>query len=172
MEKGIFALDAQMLVSVGIQLFNASVLCVALTWLLYKPVRNFLRKRADGIRAQLDKARDDMAMAEQLRALYEGKLEEVEQERAGILEAANKLAAEKRGQLLEETHWDIAALQRQAEAGIQLQYERADEEIYARTVALASAMAGKFVAQSLDEGDSARLFDETMRELEGMVWHS
>jgi len=167
MEGRIFALDQQTLISVGIQLLNAVFLAAALTLLLYKPVRKFMRKRADGIQAQLDSARDGMDAAQQSKALYEQKLGEVEQERAGILEEARGLAQERRRQLEAVTAQDIAAMRTRAEAEIQALQERALEENRQKVIEAATALAEKFAAVSMDEAARDRLFEETMAQLEG-----
>ena len=167
MEGRIFALDQQTLISVGIQLLNAAILAVALAFLLYKPVRKFMRARADGIKSQLGRAQADMEAAEKLKAFYERKLEEIELERAGILEQAHRLAEETRGRLTAGAEQEIAAMRARAEAEIRLQRERAQEEARLRVIEAATAMAAKIAAVSLDGATQDRLFAETMAELEG-----
>ena len=167
MEGRIFALDQQTLISVGIQLLNAAILAAALAFLLYKPVRKFMRGRADGIQSQLGRAQDDMEAAEKLKAFYEQRLEEIELERAGILEEAHRLAEDTRGRLTAGAEQEIAAMRGRAEAEIQLQRERAQEEARLRIIEAATAMAAKITAVSLDEAARDRLFEETLAELEG-----
>jgi len=167
MEGRIFALDQQTLISVGIQLLNAVFLAAALTFLLYKPVRKFMRKRADGIQEQLDSARDGMDAAQRSKALYEQKLGEIEQERAGILEEARGLADERRRQLEAAAAQEIAAMRTRAEAEIQALRERALEENKEKVIEAATALAEKFAAVSIDEVARDRLFEETMAQLEG-----
>jgi len=156
MEGRIFALDQQTLIQIGIQLLNAIALAAVLTYLLYKPVRKFMRKRADGIKSQLDRAQDDAEAAEKLKAFYEQRLEEIELERAGILEEARKLADDTRGRLTAGAEQELAAMR-----------ERALEEARQEITEAATAMAGKIAAVSLDGAARDRLFEETMAELEG-----
>ena len=167
MDGRIFALDQQTLISIGIQLFNACVLAVVLTYFLYKPVRKFLKGRADGIKSQLGRAQDDTEAAEKLKAFYEQRLEEIEQERIGILEEARGLADERRRKLEAAAAQDIAAMRERAEADIQLQRDRAQDEARLKVIEAATAMAGKIAAVSLDGAAQDRLFEETMAELEG-----
>ena len=167
MEGRIFALDQQTLISVGIQLLNAVLLAAALAFLLYKPVRKFMRARADGIKSQLGRAQDDMEAAEKLKVFYEQKLEEIELERAGTLEQAHRLAEDTRGRLTAGAEQEIAAMRTRAEAEIQLQRERAREETRQQVIEAATAMAAKIAAVSLDEAARDRLFEETLAELEG-----
>jgi len=166
----VFGLDQQTLISTGIQLFNAVLLAVALSLLLYKPVRNFLRKRAEGINAQIKRAEDDIAAAGELKAQYEKMLEDVELERNAILTSAHQLAAEKSRQMLIEAQADVLAAKERATADIQAERERANEEIRLQIIEVASMMAEKFVACAMDTETQDRLFAETMAELEGMPW--
>jgi len=167
MDGRIFALDQQTLISAGIQLLNAAILATALAFLLYKPVRKFMRGRAEGIQSQLDRAQDDMEAAEKLKAFYEQRLEEIELERAGILEEARKLADDTRGRLTAGTEQELAVTRERAEAEILARRERALEEARQEITEAATAMAGKIAAVSLDGAARDRLFEETMAELEG-----
>jgi len=166
-EGRVFALDQQMLISVGIQLFNACVLAAVLSYLLYKPVRKFLQKRAEGIQAQLTHAEESIAGAEELKALYEQKLEEIERERLAILEAAQDRAAEKSKQKLEAAEQEAAAAKERAETEIRREREEAKDAVRLQIIEVAGALAEKFVAQALlDKDTQDRLFAETLAELE------
>ena len=48
-EGRVFGLDSQTLISIGIQLFNGSILAVALAFILYNPVKDFMEKRREKI---------------------------------------------------------------------------------------------------------------------------
>ena len=168
----LFGLDQQTLISIGIMLFNACVLAVALTFFLYKPVRNFMRRRAEGIQAQITDAEENMAKAYELIALYEKKLEEIAAERIKVMESAHELAAEKGRQMLYEAENEVAAMKARAAAEIQAERKRVDEEIKLHIVEVASVMAEKFVTRAIDKDTQNRLFDETMGELKDTVWQN
>ena len=172
MEGRIFALDQQTLIQIGVQLLNAGVLAALLTWLLYKPVRKFMQKRADGISAQLARAQDETAMAESLKILYEDKVEEFERGRAQALEEAQRLADEKRIALVAQAQRDADSIRAHARAEMALERERAAEEQRLQAIGLAKVMAGKYAAASLDAAAQTRIFDETLAELEGMAWQA
>ena len=166
----IFGLDGQTLISIGIQLLNACILAAALTFILYKPVRKFLNNRTKKIEEQLDNAAENQMRAEELKAAYEKKLEELETERIGVLESAHKLAAEKSKQQLLDAEKEISDMKKQAEAEIQLLHERADEELRLYIIETAGVLAEKFVSHTIDENAQNRLFDETIKELEETAW--
>ncbi|MCL2486851.1 MAG: F0F1 ATP synthase subunit B [Oscillospiraceae bacterium] len=166
----LFGLDGQMLISAGIQLFNASVLAAALAFILYKPVRKFLQARTEKIKAQLTGAEESRARADELKASYEKKLEGIESERIGVLDSANELAAQRSGQMIADAQEKIAAMKEQAEAEIAARRERADEETRRHIIEVAGALAEKFMSLNIDEDTQNRLFDETIANLEGVSW--
>ena len=168
----VFGLDQQTLISAGIQLFNAALLAVALAYILYKPVRNFLNKRAERISGQMRRADDDMAKAAELKAQYEKKLAEIELERAEILESAHQLAAEKSRLLLAEAQKEAAASKERAGLDIIFEREQADEELRQQIIEIASLIAEKFLARAIDPAAHDRLIAETIAELEDTAWPS
>ena len=168
----VFGLDRQTLISIGIQLFNACFLAVALSFILYRPVSDFIRKRAERIRAQFSRAEEDIASASELKTRYEKKLEDIEQERAEILESARRLAVEKSRRILNEAEKEATAVRARAAADLQRERERVNEEMRLYIIELSSIMAGKFMANAIDGDTQDRLFAEATAELEKAVWLS
>jgi F-type H+-transporting ATPase subunit b len=171
-EGRLFGLDQQALISVGIQLFNACLLAIALAYILYKPVRKFMRKRADGIQSQFESARAEMAKANELKALCEQRAADIERERMDILEAAHVSAAEGKERMLGEAFREIATMKERADKEIRKDRERVNEEIRIHIIEVASLIAEKFMARSMDEATQTKLFDEALTELECMTWQS
>lgn len=166
----VFGLDQQTLISIGIQLFNAVLLALVLSRLLYKPVRSFLSKRADKINAQMSRAQEDMAEAAALKARYEEKLLGVDRERQEILEAAQKLTEEKAEQSADKARKEAEAILARAQIDMAVEREKLNEEIKAQIIRVAAAMAAKYIARQIDEETQNRLLDEIMAELEDTVW--
>ena len=168
-ERPLFSLDGQTLISVGIQLFNAVVLAFALRHFLYKPVSKFMKKRTDRIKDQMSAAEDGVKEADALKALYEQKIAELEQERYSVLAAAKTQAAETTVRMIDDAKAEIADMRERAAAELRSERDRADKELKQYVVDVAAHMAGKFVAHSMDESTLERLFDESMSELEAAL---
>ena len=166
----LFGLDMQTFYSILIQLFNAAVLAVLLSFILYKPLSNFLRKRSEGIRAQLNKAEEDMSKADELKAQYEKKLQNIEAERAEVLESARLLAAEKSRQMLADARKESDSLWERARADIEKERERAKEAMKQHIIDISSVMAEKIVVHTIDYYTQERLFSEALAELEDASW--
>jgi F-type H+-transporting ATPase subunit b len=162
----VFALDAQMFLSAGLQLLNVAVLAYVMWRLLYKPVRKFLQGRTDKVAAQLARAADDTAKAGDLKSQYEQKIKDVGLERDEILESARKQAAEKAKQILAEAKTEADAIKARADLEINLERERVKDEMKQAILDVSAAMTEKYVVLALDKQTHDRLFAEAVAELE------
>ena len=169
-EGRVFGLDAGMLTSTIMQVVNAVVLFVLLFFILYKPVRSALEKRAEKIKSQLEQAEQDMNQAETLKAQYTENLSHIEDERLEILDTAQKNAAQKGRDIVEEAKSEADTVKKQAQQDILHQQEQARESLKLHVIELSSAMASKIVSHVIDREAQDRLFDEALRELEDAAW--
>ena len=169
-EGRLFGLDEQTLFSIGVQLLNACVLAAALSYILYKPVQNFLRKRTNKIRTQLENAANDMAVANELKAKYEKSLEIIEHERGEILAKAHKLATKKQQEITIKAKKDAEAIREQARADVAREHEQLRETLRLHIIDVSTVMAGKFITQTIDNKTQNKIFNELIQELEEAAW--
>jgi len=166
----VFGLDSQTLIQIVANLINLAILAVLLTYLLYKPVRNIMRKRTEKIQGQLTQAEEEMTKAVELRRQYEQKMEDVERERNEILGDARKQATETGRQIIAEAKVESDVVRERAAANVQMEWERAEDEMRTAIIEVSAAMAEKFVSLAINKDTHDRLFSETMSDLEGMSW--
>ena len=166
----VFGLDSQTVIGIAIQLFNACVLALALSFILYKPVQKFLRDRSERIGSQISRAEETMAKANALIAQYEQKIELIEQERFDILEAARKQAAEASRETLHEAKREADAIRERGYQDIKKEIEQAREGMRLQIIEVSLAMAEKLLSQTIDTNTHELLFAETLRDLEDSVW--
>lgn len=171
-EGRVFGLDAQTLIQIGFQLFNGIVLAAVLTYLLYKPVKEFMEKRSDRIQNSRDEAEETMAKATALIAEYETKITEIEKERTEILEAARVEANDQRKVILKEAVQEADKLKQQSLAKIAGDKERLKEESRLHIIELSSVIAGKYLAENLDDKAQADYFEDMIAQLEESTWIS
>ncbi|HHU50469.1 MAG TPA: ATP synthase F0 subunit B [Firmicutes bacterium] len=169
-EGRVFGLDAQTLIGVGIQLLNGIILAVALGFILYKPVKEFMQRRAEGIQSQMDNAEAMMAKANALVAEYERKIKNIDQERLELLEAVRQKAVEESKVILEEARKEAAALRRRSLERVAEDKKRLQEEARLHIIEVASLMAQKYLAQKIDEATEEQLFAEAIAQLEEAQW--
>ena len=168
----VFGLDFRTLVTIGLQMLSVGFLAWMLTKLMYKPVLEFMQKRTERIQNQFHRARDEMDTAEALTAEYERKLNNIHKERDAILDEERKTAAENGRQLVAEAKKEADAMRARASAHIELEKERVQAEMRLAIIEVSAAMTAKFMARAIDKTVHDKLFDETMAELEDVVWRS
>ena len=171
-QSRVFGLDLQTAIQVGIILFNVSVLAAVLSHILYKPVQNFLKKRAEKIADQLTRAEEDMTKAAELKAQYEANLKDIEKERVEILEEARRVAAEHTKETLVDAKKEADSIRARASLDIKNEQEQAKEQLRIHIIEVASAMTEKLVSYTIDKETQDRLFEETLKELEEAAWPS
>jgi len=166
----LFDIDMVTIVSAGANLINVAVLAAVLAYLLYKPVRNVLRKRTEKIQGQLTQAEEEMTRAMELKRQYERKLEEIDREREEILGEARKLATETGRRLVAEAKTEADAVRERATANVEMEWERAETQMRTAIIDVSAAMAEKFVSVAISKQTHADMFAEALSDLEGMTW--
>ncbi|MCL1819839.1 MAG: F0F1 ATP synthase subunit B [Oscillospiraceae bacterium] len=166
----VFGIELQTFISVGLTLINLAILAFVLTKLLYKPVLNFLQKRADRVQEQIERAETDSASAAALKLQYEEKLKAIDLQREEILEEARKQAVARSKQILAEAKSESDAVRNRAAKEIELEMERAKDEIRQAILEVSVIIAEKYIARAIDAELHEKLFASTMAELEEAPW--
>ncbi|HHU19897.1 MAG TPA: ATP synthase F0 subunit B [Bacilli bacterium] len=169
-EGRVFGLDLQTFFSGSLQLLNGIILAVALSWLLYKPVKEFLRKRADRIQDEIDQAEATMTKGNELIAEYDKKIQAIDQERIEILEAARLTAEDEAKVILAEAQKEAQEIKKRSLENVSKEQVRFQEESRLYIIELASIMAEKYLTQNIDDESQNKLFEETLAKLEETQW--
>ena len=127
-EGRVFGLDSQTVISIGIQLFNGIFLAVVLRLILYKPVKEFMRKRSEGIRQKMNEADATMVKAQELISQYELKINEIEKERTEILEIARLKSIDEGKLILEDARREASEIKKRSSESVLADKKRLQEE--------------------------------------------
>ena len=165
-------LDPQLLHDTILLAIAVFVLFTLMSYLLFNPARAFLEKRRQKIAGELAEAAEDKKTAEELKAEYESKLKEVNKEADAILAEARKKAMVKEADILEEARTEAARIIERANRQIELDRKKALDEMKQEMISIASLMAGKVVAASIDTNIQNSLIDETLKEMGESTWLS
>ena len=157
--------DIQLLIQAGSQFINIAIVIAVLGFILYIPVRDFLDRRRQGIADQIASAEEQEKQANENKALYESKLKTIETERNEILDSARKRVQEKEVQILAEAKKEAEALRNRAQLDIEREKEKAQDEMKAQIIQIASLMAGRYLSANMDSDTQNRLLDEVISEL-------
>jgi len=166
----VFGIDQQTLIQIIANVINVAVLAAFLAYLLYRPVRTILQKRTSKIQGQLTMAEEELEKATELRHKYEQRMEEVEREREEILGEARKVAADSSRRLLAEAKKEADTIRERAAANVEMEWERAENDMRTAIIDVSAVMAEKFVSLAINKETHDRLFNETISDLEGMTW--
>ena len=168
----LFGLDWQLIMD-ALQ-FGASVFVLFLfaSYLLFNPVRKMLKDRQEGIKKNIDDANADKEAAEKLKALYEEKIKCADKEAEQILSEARQKALRNEAKIVEEAKEEAARIIARAGEEAELEKKRAIDEVKQEMISIASMMAAKVVAASIDTKIQDSLVDETLKEMGDSTWLS
>lgn len=171
-EGRIFGLDEQTFIQIGMQLLNAIVLAFALAFILYKPVKEFLDKRSEGIQGKINDADATMAKAKELIAEYENKIKDIEKERLDILEEARLQTINERELIIEEANKEAEEIKKRSIEGASLEKKKLQEESRLYIIELASLMAERYIVENIGNEEQEKIYKETLSQMEGAKWQA
>ncbi len=164
--------DPQWISDVVITGINIFILFFAMSYLLFNPARDFLEKRRQKIAGDLETARSSKESAVALKAEYEEKLKAIDKEAEAILDEARKQAKKQEAEILEEARNEANRIIERANREIDLEKKKALEDVKTEIVSIASLMAEKAVAASMDINIQDSLIEETLKEMGESTWQS
>ena len=172
MDPRIFGLDPQLLFDTCITLVAMFALFLALSYLLFNPARKLIQKRKDLIQSQLDEAASVKQDAVTMKEEYDAKIAQVEDESAALLTEARKKAKARENEIVSEANEEAHRIIHRAEKEVALEKDKVRDEMKQEMVQVATIMAGKFVAESMDEETQAKLIDDTLKEMGDETWQN
>ena len=168
-DSGILNLDKSLLVTMGIQILNVTLLTVILVYLLYKPVKKFLSDRSQRIKGEIDGAGEIHGDAVELKDQYEKLLAGIEVEREEILRQTHKKAMEKSDQMLFEARREVEVIYNRAMAELELERKNARDDMQQQIIEISHMMAGRFIKLSIDRETQDRMIEQAFADWNGGV---
>lgn len=168
----LFGLDAQLLFNTLLMIVSIFFLFLAMSYLLFNPVRKMLEDRQAKIASDIDTALADKEDAAKLKAEYEAKLKEIDKEAEQILSEARRKALKNEAKIIDDAKLEAASIMRRANEEAELSKKRAMDEVKQEMVAIASMMAAKVVAANIDTTIQDKLVEETLKEMGESTWQN
>ena len=162
----------QLLFGMIFQIVSILILFVALTYILYEPVRKVLEDRRRRIESDVEDAKRKKTEAKEYKAKYEEKLQNVEKETEAILKEARRKAQELENEIITNAKMEAAEITDRAKKEIHLERKKAEDEIKKQMIEMAVLMAGKMITLSLNEEAQMNLIRETLKEMGEKAWQS
>ena len=158
----ILEFNSAFLIKSAIQWLNIILLTALLVYLLYKPVKNYMRGRAERIANDIESARKNNEKSREDKAHYERLIAKIEDEREEILNQAHRIAVERSDQILLAAREEAKHLLAKAEDEIRMERENETEEIKRQIIELSTLMASRFVEMSMDRKTQEYYLDEVL----------
>lgn len=169
-EGRVFGFDTQTLIQVGIQALNGVILAVALTAILYKPVKAFLQKRSERIQSEIDGAYATQAEANELIREYEAKLAAIDEERTRIVESARTLGEDEARAILEDAREEAAEIKKRELESVQAEKERMYEEVRLHAIDLSALIAQRYISREMDDEARKAYSQHALAQMEESGW--
>lgn len=168
----LFNLDAQLLFDTVVMACSMLVLFTLMSYLFFNPVRDMLEKRKQRVADEQEAAKAEHKEAIAYKEEYEAKLKEADKEVQEILSEARKKAMKQETKIIADAKEEAAKIIARANNEIELEKKRALDDMKQEMITIASMMAGKVVAASIDTNIQDSLIDETLKEMGEQTWLS
>ena len=124
------------------------------------------------MQSDIDNAKGDKEKASAMKAEYEEKLKNAEKEAEAILSEARQKALKNEAHIIDEAKQEAARIIQRANEEAKLEKSRALDEMKQEMITVASMMAAKVVAASIDTTVQNGLVEETLKEMGDSTWQS
>lgn len=172
MEPRLFNLDAQLIHDAIFLMISMLVMFTLLSYLLFNPVRDFLKKRQERVKNDIDTAAKDKEDARVLKMEYDAKLKDINYEAELILGEARQKALKNEAKIVEDAKEEAARIIARANAQIELDRKKAADDMKKQMVEIASLMAERAVRGAVDVKIQDSLVEETLKEIGENTWQN
>lgn len=168
----LFDLDLQLLVDALFVLAAVFVLFIVLSYFLFNPAREFLNKRKERIKAEIDESKKSFDDANSLKEEYEKKLNEINKEAEVILAQARQKAIKNENDIIAKAKEEASSIIDRAEAEALLEKKKLADEVKTQMIDVAAVLATKMVSSKLDMNVQNELIQDTLDEIGENTWLS
>lgn len=170
MENRIFGLDIQLGADAVILALAVGFLFFILSYLLFNPARELLKKRQEKIREEMETASREKSDAIEMKDEYTAKLSRASKDVDEILSEGRKKAIARENEIINEAKEEAARVRSRAEKEIELEKSKVRDEVRQEMIGVAQVMAGKIIAASIDDKTQTELIDEALNEMGESTW--
>lgn len=168
----LFNLDAQLLFDTALLAIAVFFLFMLMSYLLFNPARKLLKDRQERIANEIDSAKEDKESAAALKAEYESKLKDIDKDAEQILAEARQKALKNEAKIVDEAKEEASRIIKRAQEEAELEKKHAMDDMKQEMIQIASLMAQKVVAASIDTDIQDTLVEETLNEMGESTWLS
>jgi F-type H+-transporting ATPase subunit b len=150
-----------------LKLVNMLLFFGVLGWLIGGPIKNALAARRVQIKTDADEARARRAKADQLAGDIQARLTQIEADVRGIQERAQVEGEKQKRELIAAAEAEAQKILQSARNEVDNRLKHARHELTEFAGELATQRAEQILREKVTDQDRARLFEESVREVEG-----
>ncbi len=172
MSPRLFDLDMQLLHDALLTLIAVIALFFFASYFFFNPAREFLRKRQEKIKSELEEAKENLDHARALKSEYEQKLHDIDKEAESILSEARRKALDSEAATIAKAKEEASGIIARAGVEAELEKKRVADDVKKEMISVASAIAGKVIGQNMDTEVQSKLVEDTLKEIGDSTWQS
>lgn len=154
------------------QLVNTIVLFLILKHLLFEPVTKFMEKRENEVAAEIDSASEKREEAEALKADYQNKLDNINQERRQIIKEAKKAADRKGTEIVQQARDEAKEARLKNQKELEREKTKAINELKDEISNIALLGASHVIQKNLKPEEHKELIDDFINEVGDVKWQN
>ncbi|MDR5659715.1 F0F1 ATP synthase subunit B [Serpentinicella sp. ANB-PHB4] len=151
-------------------IINFLIIYAILKRLLFKPVTEFMENRTKGIENALTEAKVKNEEADQVKAEYTAKLENIKEERNQMIKEATKKADERSNEIIKEAQDEAQKIMDRAMRDIERERQKAANLLKDEISGLSILAATKVIEKEIDEQSHHALIKEFIEEVGEEQW--
>ena len=154
------------------QLINTFILFLILKKFLFGPVTNFMKKREDEIKNQIQAAKNLDEDAQKLKAEYELKLTHADDEGKEIIKKYTQRAENRAFEIVKTAEAEVDTMKLNAHRELERERVKAVNELKGQISELTILAASKVVEKDLNEADHKELINKFISEVGETQWQN
>jgi F-type H+-transporting ATPase subunit b len=155
-----FHIDVKLLIA---QVINFAIVFSVLYFFALKPLLKIMQKRTETIEKSLDDAKRIEENLEKTEADYNKRLSEAKKEAGNIMEKANKLSEEKKGEMIKKAKEEIGQIIESEKAKMQTEKAKTLKEIKREVAELVIDSLEKILEEKIDLKKDKELIKKTVK---------
>ena len=152
------------LVSFVVQLLALIILIIIVIFVAYKPMKEYLNKRANYVEETINKTNENNAISERNIKQSEEAILASKKQANEIILNAEQLAKAKQEESIRLTEQEIERMKKEADEDIKRSKQEAIEEIHKEMVSIALEASKEVLKREVNQKDNERLVEDFIRD--------
>lgn len=168
----IFGLDLQIVFDALILALAVFFLFFLLSYFVFNPARDFIRKRQERIESDLSTAAEEKKEAMEFKAEYDARLKDADAEVDRILSDGKRKAKRRESEIIDAANAEASRIMERTQREIELEKSKVRDDVKKEMITVATEMAGRFVSETMTADKQEQLLDSVLKEMGDSTWQA